>query len=214
MSVRPYASRPGRLARQVVIDLLIAAWATTWIAVATLVYRAVGQLGAVGFRLRDGAGGVVGRLHEAGSGIADVPLVGGTLASPLRAAGASAVRISVAGQQFGDDVTGSALPIALALVVMTVVPVVVPWLVLRVRYARRAGAALTLARTTAGTRTLALRALVNAPARRLATVHADPVTAFVEQDPAAVTALAGLELRRLGLRARAGDTGRRPLIVV
>ncbi len=72
------------------------------------------------------------------------------------------------------------------------------WLPLRLRWMRRAGAAVKLRGSSRDL--LALRALANQPLRRLAALDPGIAAAWRRGDPAAVEALAALELRRLGLR--------------
>jgi hypothetical protein len=202
MPVRPYSDRPLRLAVQVLGDLLITAWTAAWVWAAVQVHSAVTTLGRAGFRLRDGAGGIADHLRDAGADAARIPLAGDRLAAPLDSAGGAAGDVASAGQQLGDGVTAAALPLALAVVILTVLPLAVPWVIIRWRYARRAGAGARLARSPGGTRLLALRALATAPTHRLTAVDADPVEAWIREDTEVVEALAALELRHLGLRSR------------
>jgi hypothetical protein len=202
MRLHPYADRPGRLILQVAADVLVLAWTALWGWAAAAVHGAVVSLASVTFTLRDGAGGISRHLDDAGRSVRSVPLIGDPVAAPLSSAGSAAGQVAAAGQRLGDGVTAAALPIALALVALTVLPVAGPWLALRWRYGRRAAATADLARSPAGVRLLALRALANQPARRLITVDADPVDAWDRDDPAVTTVLADLELRRLGLSGR------------
>jgi hypothetical protein len=73
---------------------------------------------------------------------------------------------------------------------------------MRVRWIRRATAAVGLREGTAGRDLLALRALATQPLRRLAAIDPDPVGAWRSGDESTVEALARLELRRLGVRLR------------
>lgn len=203
MTLRPYASRPARLTAQLIVDLFVLTWASAWIWVAVQLHDGVLAVGTAGDRIRDGASGVAGGLRDAGEDASRVPVAGDALAAPLNSAGQAATRVADAGQQLSDAVTGAALPLAAALAAATVLPFVVPWILLRLRYARRAGAAAALSASPAGARLLALRALANAPAHRLTTLDADPVSAWAREDPDVISALAALELRQLGLRARA-----------
>ncbi|MDQ1289971.1 MAG: hypothetical protein QG622_3537 [Actinomycetota bacterium] len=209
MAFRPYATRPLRLAVQVTGDLLMLAWTYLWVTVAISVHDLVVALASAGFRLRDGAGGIAGYLRDAGADAARIPVAGDDLAAPLRSAGGAATNVANAGQQLGDGVTSVATPLALAVAGAMILPFAVPWLLARWRYARRAGATAVLARTPAGTRLLALRALATAPPRRLTAIDPDPVSAWVRQDDRVIAALAGLELRRAGRRppspARSGE---------
>jgi hypothetical protein len=90
--------------------------------------------------------------------------------------------------------------LALLLLVGPVLVVLLGWLPLRVRWIRRATAAVGLRDGNAGRDLLALRALANQPLRRLTRIDPDPVGAWRDGDRSTVNALAALELRRLGVR--------------
>jgi hypothetical protein len=93
-------------------------------------------------------------------------------------------------------------------VVLVVLPVgwlLLRWLPWRLRWAREASAAATLLQGTPDLHVLAARALATAPLPRLAALPAGTGAAWQAGDPAAVRALAGLELRRLGLRLPEAD---------
>lgn len=198
--LRLYAQTPARRAGQICLDAVVLAWAVVWIWVATLVHRGMITLASAGFQLRDGAGGVASNLGRAGSEVRQAPLIGGTLAAPLGSAGSAAGQVADAGRQFGDRLTGASLVVAVAIAVAGALPVLIPWLTCRWRYARRAGSTAALVRRPGGQRLLALRALTGRPTARLLAVHDDPVTAWDEGDPEVTAALAALELRALGLR--------------
>jgi len=198
--LRPYAQSPLRLTLQVGADLLAVAWTALWIWIATLIHAGLVTLGSAGFRLRDGAGGIASGLGHAGDGVRKTPLIGDALAAPLGSAGSAAGQVAGAGQDFGDRLTGAALPVAVAVAIAGAVPFVLPWLAARWRYARRAGATAALLSRPGGQRLLALRAMSGRPAARLLAIDPDPVAAWDRGDPAVTAALAALELRALGLR--------------
>jgi hypothetical protein len=191
------------LGLQLTADTAVVGWAAAWTWVAVHVHGVVLGVASVSFRLRDGAGGISRNLDSAGKGVDRVPLVGDSLSTPLTSAGGAADTVAGAGGQLGEGISAAATPIAVAVVAATVLPLVVPWFVLRWRYARRAGASMDLSVTGAGARLLALRAIAGQPAHRLARVDPDPVAAWTRGDPTVIAELADLELRRLGLRGRA-----------
>jgi hypothetical protein len=102
------------------------------------------------------------------------------------------------------DTTASWLAVVLALAVAAppTLGVVMPWLVLRIRFFRRKWTVSALAATPAGEQLLALRALANRPLRRLTAVTTDPVGAWRVADPGAIRGLAALELRSAGIAVR------------
>ncbi len=83
---------------------------------------------------------------------------------------------------------------------MPVVIVVLFWLVARLRFARRAGAAQRFVDGAPDLDLFALRAIANQPMPRLAKVSHDPAGAWRRGDPEVVRALAVLELKECGIR--------------
>ena len=198
-TVRPYSSRPVRALVQALSDAGVLIWVATWVMVASAVDRAIRAAGRPGYQLESGAGGLAGNLRDAGQGVSGVPLVGRPLSRPLTAAGGAAGDVAEAGRSLGDQVTGAALPVALAVALVPIVPVVAVWLVLRIRFALRAGACVTIARTPGGDSLLALRALATRSPRMLVAVGPDPVAAWRRADPEIVGRLADMELRLSGV---------------
>ena len=154
-------------------------------------------------QVEDGATGIAGNLDSAGDNASKVPLIGDTLAKPLRAASEAALDIAGAGAQPGHDgdVAGRGC-----------------W---RSRSPRRrswrsrcrgcccgcgsSGASGRRSRWPGrrpGEQLLALRALANRPLAKLAEVSSDPVGAWRREDPGTIRGLAALELRSAGVARR------------
>lgn len=197
----PYASRPHRLAAQLLADVLVTGWIVVWVAVGVFVHAAVSTIAEVGRQVNSGATGISENLNSAGDSVNNVPLVGDKLASPLDAAARGALELADAGATLTSTATWLAWLLAFAVAAAPVLAVAGPWLYLRIRFFRRKRLVLTLAASSAGADLLALRALTNRPVRRLVSVTADPVGAWRARDPAAIGALVALELRSAGLRA-------------
>lgn len=198
----PYATTPARLLRQLVSDLMVLIWTVLWITVGLAVHSAVSTIAEVGRQVEGGATGVAGNLSSAGDNADDFPLVGDSLAKPLRAASEAALDIAGAGQSLDTTATWLAVVLALAVAAPPILFIAMPWLYLRVRFFRRKWTAITLASTPAGEQLLALRALANRPLARLAEVSIDPVGAWRRDDAVAVRGLANLELRSAGIARR------------
>jgi hypothetical protein len=196
----PYAATPLRAARQAAADVLVLLWMVLWYYVAKAVHTAVEAFAEAGRRVEGGANGIAGNLDKAGGGASKIPLVGDTVSSPLTAAGGAARDIAAAGHGLDAKATVLAVVLALAVAVPPVLAVLVPWLFLRLRFARRAGTVAALARTPGGDRLLALRALANRPVAKLLKTADDPVEAWRTDDPKAIAALAALELKAVGLK--------------
>jgi hypothetical protein len=198
----PYASAPGRLLAQLFSDIGVAVWTGVWVLVGWAVHGAIATIADAGRRVEGGADGVADSLESAGHGAHRIPLVGDAVSKPLTAAGDGALNIAGAGHTLDTTATWLAVVLAVAVAAPPIAAVVVPWLVLRLRFFRRKRMVLTLADTPAGEQLLALRALANRPLRKLAPLGADPVGAWRREDPAAIHGLAALELRSAGLTAR------------
>lgn len=202
-----YADHPARRTRQVVTDLAVVAWVVLWVLVARAVHAAVSRLAAPGRTLEDAGASLEAGLGDAAGGVADVPLVGDRLRSPLDAAGGAAGTLTRAGQGLQDGVAQLADVVAVTVAAWPVLAVVTVWLVMRTRFARRAHAAQTLVAAGAADELFALRALTRAPLRALVRVSDDPAGAWHRRDPDVVRALAELELRRVGVAAGPARAG-------
>lgn len=195
----PYATTPGRLIAQLFSDLLVGTWIVLWVLVGLAVHHAVTTIAQVGIQVRDGATGIADNLGSAGQSADRIPLVGDTVAKPLRAASEAALDLAGAGQSLNSTSLWLAVLLAIAVSAPPILAVGMPWLFLRVRFFRRKWTVIALAQTPAGEQLLALRALANRPLRRLTEVNADPVGAWRRQDPLTVRGLAALELRSAGV---------------
>ena len=195
----PYATTPVRMTGQVVSDLLAAAWITVWVMVGLGVHHAIATIAGVGRQVNDSANGISDNLNSAGDSADRIPLVGDTVAKPLRAASEAALDLAGAGQNLNTTATWLAVLLAIAVAAPPIMAVGMPWLFLRIRFFRRKWTVIALAQTPAGEQLLALRALANRPLRRLTEVTDDPVGAWRRQDPTAVRGLAALELRSAGV---------------
>lgn len=197
----PYATTPGRLLAQLVSDVVVAVWTFIWVLVGLAVHSAVSTIAEVGRQVKGGADGVADSLASAGRSADRIPLVGDTVSKPLTAASKAALDIAGAGHSLDTTASWLAAVLALAVAAPPALAVVMPWLVLRIRFFRRKWTVSMLATTPAGEQLLALRALANRPLRRLAAVSPDPVGAWRAADPRAIRGLAALELRSAGVAA-------------
>lgn len=198
----PYASTPGRLLLQLCSDAAVVVWTMVLVLVGLAVHSAVSTIAGVGRQVDNGARGVAGSLDSAGDGAGRVPLVGDALSKPLAAASRAALDIAGAGHNLDATARWLAVVLALAVAAPPILAVMVPWLLLRVRFFRHKWTTAAVAIMPDGEQLLALRALANQPLPRLTAISPDPVGAWRREDPAALRAMATLELRSAGLRAR------------
>jgi len=195
-----YAQHPVQRSRQLAADAGMLAWALLWILVARTVHAAVLVLAEPGRAVEDLGRSVAGNMDSAAGVAEDVPVVGDELAAPFDALSEAGGSVSGAGQAAQDAVGTLATVLAVVLVLLPVGWLLLRWLPWRLRWAREASATRTLLRRTPDLHLLAARAVATAPLHDLVGLPAGIGAAWQAGDPAAVRALAALELRRLGLR--------------
>ncbi|GAB3158820.1 hypothetical protein GCM10027290_62680 [Micromonospora sonneratiae] len=200
-NVKIYADRSSSAARQLLTDLLVAAWVYASIRGAMWLHDLVEKLAVPGQKLEGAGSGLAENLAEAGGKVRRVPVVGDELTTPFNEAAAAARAVAEAGQDQQDLISDLALVLALTALVLPLGLVLFGWLPLRIRWIRRATAASALRSTAAGRDLLALRALANQPLRKLTRIDPDVAQAWRRDDESVVDALAALELRGLGLRS-------------
>jgi hypothetical protein len=196
----PYAQHPAVRLRQLAADVGMLAWVVVWALLARAVHAAVLVLAEPGRAVEDLGRSVAANMGSAADAAERVPLVGDDLAAPFGSLADASASVGGAGQSAQDAVGTLATVLTLVLVLLPVGWLLLRWLPWRLRYAREAGAARRLLAGTPDLEILAARALATAPLTRLAALPAGTGAAWHAGDPAAVRALAGLELGRLGLR--------------
>ena len=204
--MRLYADRPDHRARQLGADLGLLAWAVLWVLVARSVHRAVLVLAEPGTAVADLGRSISDTMTSAAGAADGVPVVGDELSAPFDALGAAGGSVTGAGQGAADAVQTLATVLAVVLVVLPVGWLVLRWLRWRLGWLREAVAADRLLRYGAegqpDLELLAARAMATAPLPQLARLPAGTGAGWRAGEPAALRALAGLELARLGLRDR------------
>ena len=198
--MHPYAQHPAVRLRQVAADVGMLAWVLVWVLVARAVHAAVLVLAEPGRAVEDLGRSVAGNMNSAADAAEGVPLVGDELAAPFGSLADASGAVSGAGRSAQDAVSTLAMLLAVVLVLLPVGWLMLRWLPARLRYAREAGAARRLLAGTPDLEILAARALSTAPLPRLAALPAGTGAAWRVGEAAAVRALAGLEVGRLGLR--------------
>ncbi|MCW2576490.1 MAG: hypothetical protein JWR28_1687 [Modestobacter sp.] len=201
--MRLYADRPEHRTRQLAADLGLLAWAALWVLVARVVHEAVLVLAEPGQAVADLGRSISDTMGSAAGVAADVPVVGDELASPFDALGSAGRAVTGAGEGASDAARTLATVLAVVLVVLPVGWLLLRWLRWRMGWLREATAA---DRLLAGgpdglpdLELLAARAMATAPLPQLARLPAGTGAGWRAGDPAALRALAGLELGRLGL---------------
>ena len=207
--MRLYADRPDHRTRQLAADAGLLAWAVLWVLVARVVHGAVLVLAEPGRAVAD-LGRSISDSMDSAAGAADgVPVVGDELSAPFGALSDAGGSVTGAGTDASDAVHTLAAVLAVVLVVLPVGWLLVRWLRWRTAWLREATAAdRLLAHGADGLpdlELLAARAMATAPLPQLARLPAGTGAGWRAGDPAALRALAALELRRLGLRTPEAD---------
>lgn len=193
-----YADRPGRLTRQLIADLLAVAWVALWIWVATTVHDWVLGLRAPGDGLVNAGGDIRDVFTNAADKARGVPFVGNDLAGALGNGTKAGETLTNAGNAQISVVQDTAFWLAAAIVVVPVLFLLITWLPIRLRYARRAG---TILKLRDKPDLLALRALTSLSPRELGRFDGDPAVAWRTGDTDVIDELAGRQLAALGVRA-------------
>lgn len=203
--MRLYADRPDARTRQLAADLGLLVWAVLWIIVARAVHGAVLALAEPGRAVADLGRSISDSMGSAAGAAHRVPVVGDDLSRPFDALGAAGGSVTGAGQGASDAVHTLAAVLAVVLVVLPVGWLSARWLGWRSSWLREATAVDRLLSAGADglpdLELLAARAMATAPLAELARLPAGTGAGWRAGEPAALQALAGLELRRLGLRA-------------
>lgn len=195
-----YSDIPARRLVQVGSDVGIVLWVAFWVRVAGRVHDTTMELAQPGRDLAGAGASFRGTMTSAGDGVDDLPLLGDRVATPFRSASGVGTELEQAGTDLVRAVEQLALVLALTTALVPVLIVGLFWFVLRLRFARRAGAAQRFIDAAPDLDLFALRAMANQPMPRLAAVSDDPAGAWRRGDDDVIHALALLELREVGLR--------------
>lgn len=198
--VKLYSDNHGRRVAQLVADVGVVVWVVVWVRIALRVHEATLALAAPGRRLADAGAGFRGTMTSAADGVDDLPLLDDRVAAPFRSAAGAGSDIEQAGEDLVGAVERVALLLGLTTALAPILLVAGVWLLLRVRFVRRASAVQRLIDADADLDLFALRAMARQPMRRLAQISPDPAGAWRRGEPDVVRALAVLELKECGLR--------------
>jgi hypothetical protein len=197
--VKLYAETAGLRTRQLVGDLAVLAWTAAWVAAGVALNRLVEKLAVPGERVEQAGGSFAGDIAEIQQKVGRLPVVGDELQDPFGRLAGVGRTLAAAGATQQEIVHQLALWLGVAVAVVPIVALLLVWLPGRVSWAREAGAASRLRVDGADLELFAIRAVANRPLRDLHRVTPDPAGDLRAGE---YQALADLELRALGLRAR------------
>jgi hypothetical protein len=197
--VKLYAETAGLRARQLLGDLAVLAWTAAWVAAGVALYRLVEKLAVPGARVEQAGDSFAGDVAEIQQKVGRLPVVGDELQDPFGRLAGVGRTLADAGVTQQEVVHQLALWLGVVVAVVPILALLLVWLPRRVTWAREAGAASRLRLDGADLELFAIRAVANRPLRDLHRVTPDPAGALRAGE---YQALADLELRALGLRAR------------
>jgi hypothetical protein len=195
-----YASRPGRLAGQLIGDLFVLGWGVAWALVGVFVHQMVEVLAVPARETARTASRLVTNLKDAAEQASRVPGVGDDLRQPFDAASVTLGNVITSANQQVASIELLAVIAGWLAFLIPVAVVVAFWLPRRIRFYRQAKASQQFLDSSADLELFALRALASQPLYVLAGVSDDPVRAWRDGDRRVIDQLAEIELRRNGLR--------------
>lgn len=195
-----YAQTPARRARQVVGDTLVLAWVLACVWAGRVVHGLVLHLAEPAVRLQASGTDMHRSLTDTGARLGGIPLAGEELRGAFDRLAEFGTQVSTAGSDLASTMHQLALALGLVTGAAPVLAVALPWLAIRLAFARRSAAAQRFIDADADLDLFALRALAHQPMRRLAPISDDPAGAWRRGESDVTRALALLELRSAGLR--------------
>lgn len=193
-----YAETPPVRTRQIVSDIAVAMWIVFWVVVGVQVHDLVTVLAVPGEQLSEAGASLASGARRIRDAVEGTPLIGGGLAAPFAALGDAGRDLGAVGEATRRAAHRLAWWLSLVTAGAPIALVLVPKLLGRMAWMRRASAAGDLRDDPGAMRLLALRAVATRPLHELRAVSADPVRDLEERPEL----LAALELRDLGLRGR------------
>ncbi len=198
-----YSDYPAARTRQIIADVMGVIAVIVTISIAAAVTATIRALGAFGRDLEQAGVDFQNGLTEAADALGDIPLIGDGIRGPFDAAAGAGQSVAEAGRAQQAFVETVALGVGWSVAVVPLLLLTLIWVLPRVRFARRSRSLRAMIANGMTADTLAARAVARAPLAQLVAVHPDPGAAWRAQDATVVRALAGIELRRAGIRANA-----------
>ncbi len=194
-----YAAAGPRRTRQVVLDALVVCWVLAAVWLGAQVQDAADAVADQVARVDSAGSSLAGGLAEAGDVLDGTPLVGEEVAAPFDSAAGSSTDLAQAGADTAAAIEtfglGAGVATALVLVLL-----VAPWyLPGRIRFVLTAALVSRYLAGEGDPDLLALRALARQPVGRVLRRVPDAAARWRAGDPEAISALAAMELRELGI---------------
>lgn len=201
--MKPYSDIPTRALRQVFADALgvVAVWTAVRLALGAR--DRVMELKVIGETVESAGKATQDNVASIGSTLADVPLIGDTIAQPFGAAGSAAASVTAAGVDIQDRVHDLAVAVAWFVGTPLVLLILLVWLTPRIMFTVRAARMRTVASSAQGLDLLALRALLTQDPHRLVARVPHAAHGWRTGDREVIAALAAYEMRSVGVAVTA-----------
>jgi hypothetical protein len=201
--MRLYSDYSGARARQIFSDVAGLISIALIAAIAGTVTASVRAFGVLGRELEVAGRDFQSGLTDAADTLGDVPLLGSGIRGPFDMAAGAGESVAAAGAAQQASIEAIAVGAGASLAFLLTAIVALLWLTPRIRFVRRSAQIRGLLANGMTADTLAMRAVARAPLAQLLAVHPDPAGAWQANDRVAIRGLAGIELRRAGVRVDA-----------
>ncbi|MDR0960227.1 MAG: hypothetical protein LBM23_07745 [Propionibacteriaceae bacterium] len=198
--MRLYAQTGSLRFLQFLSDVGLIAWCYAWYWIAGKVYNAIQMFAVPAEKTAETASTLSTSLGNAAENVGGVPMVGDAIRTPFDGLASGIGSITAYSQQLIDMIAVAALVLAGIVLIVPVIFYLSKWLPWRLRFIAQSGHAKALMAADDSPKLFALRAIAHAPLKDLQKISADPIKAWMDDDPAVVTQLAALELGRDGLK--------------
>ena len=189
------------------LDVFVVAWTIIWIMAGRATHDLVAHLAEPVRTLQAAGVSYDERLDSIGAQVVDLPLIGSRLAEAFAAASSPGANVSTSAADLAVTIDRLALTLGLSTALVPILLVLLPWLVKRGGFVKRAAETSELVRRNGGTSLIALQALAQQPVRELLAIDSDPAAAWRRGDERVIARLADLQLRDTGVRLPRDATG-------
>ncbi len=193
-----YAELPHQRLRQALGDAAVAVWSAIWIRLGMHVHDLVGSLASAGHLLVEAGTDLERNASSVQSSVVRLPVVGSFLKQRFDGLVDVGVSLRQSGESQLETVNSLSLWLGTLVALLPILVVLWMWGTRRVKWVRDASAAVRLRSDPANQYLFALRAVTNRPISDLRSAGAlQAIRSFQDGE---YGPLAGLELRKMGLR--------------
>ena len=200
--MRLYSDYGPRRTRQILGDLLALAMMALWVWLGIGVYRLVDKLAVFGQKMAEAGDGFEHTMTDVGDFLGGVFGIGEAIRVPFDAASEAGAMLEAAGVSQQEAIHQLAMWLGIGIALLPMLTIILLWFVPRFRFARKAGHAKAMVKSGVGVDLLALRALATQKVSALSKIDPDAMAAWRRGDEDVMRALANLELKSSGVRAR------------